>query len=222
MARTQDREQARTLRKRGVSIKDIAQKISASKSSVSYWCRDIQLSPEQLKVLTLKSTHAGRAKCIELGEQKRAIRLTNIKKQQCAGAKTVATLSQRDLYMLGLGLYWGEGYKTSNDEFGFTNSDPRMIKTYLDWLSACFGIKSEKLVLRVSINSFHQSREKEVLSFWSKLTKIPLSQFTKTSFIKSKSKKVFSDNKSYFGTLRIKVRGGMNLKYQILGAIENI
>lgn len=222
MARIAEKEKAQSLRQNGKSIRDIAKIVGASKSSVSYWCRDITLSSEQIETLTQKSLHAGQANCIYLGEQKREKRLQTVQKQKTLGAKTTENLSSQELYFLGLGLYWGEGYKTSNDEFGFTNSDPRMISMYLRWLSQCLNIQNSDLILRVSINKLHQNREKAVIDFWSKVTDVPRSQFTKTSFLTSKSKKKYVNHDEHYGTLRIKVRRGMKLKYKILGAIEGL
>jgi len=222
MARIADKERAQKLRVRGRSIRDIAKIVTASKSSVSYWCRNIVLSEKQLKALMDKSAHFGRANCIRLGEEKRKKRIQTIKKQKGLGAKTTKKLSMRELYILGLGLYWGEGYKTSNDEFGFTNSDPHMISIYLQWLSKCLGVKLKDLILRVSINNVHAYREKEVIDYWRKITNISKSQFTKTSFLTSKSNKIYENHKDHHGTLRIKVRRGMKLKYKTLGAIEKI
>jgi len=43
------------------------------------------------------------------------------------GKDDLGSLSDRDIYCIGLGLYWGEGYKQGSQEFGFTNNDPQMI-----------------------------------------------------------------------------------------------
>ena len=51
MAKSKQMLQARQLRKEGESIKVIAKKLSVSVSSVSVWCRDIELSKEQIESL---------------------------------------------------------------------------------------------------------------------------------------------------------------------------
>jgi hypothetical protein len=220
MARIATKEKAQKLRKDGESIRTIASLVDASKSSVSYWCRDIVLSKKQIEFLQAKSKHSGRAQCIALGEEKRKRRIETVKSEKRMGAESVKKLSTREHYLLGLGLYWGEGYKTSNDEFGFTNSDPHMIVIYINWLVKHFSIKPLDLILRVGINTTHKNREEEIISYWSKLTGVSSSQFTKTSFLKSESKKEYTNHSEHYGTLRIKVRRGMKLKYRVLGALE--
>jgi hypothetical protein len=138
------------------------------------------------------------------------------------GGQMVGRMSERDVLMVGLGLYWGEGYKKGNQEFGFTNSDPAMIKFYIRWLQTCFGISKSDLILRISINVMHRQRVKEVESYWIRETTIPFTQFTKTSIIKSVVKKVYKNHGEHFGTLRIKVRCGTKLRRVVLGAIQGL
>lgn len=48
IVKTKQRELARTLRREeGASINEIARRVGVSKSSVSYWVRDIELTAEQ-------------------------------------------------------------------------------------------------------------------------------------------------------------------------------
>jgi len=43
-----DKKEARRLRKEGLSYREIQKQIDVAKSTLSRWCRDIILSPEQL------------------------------------------------------------------------------------------------------------------------------------------------------------------------------
>jgi transposase-like protein len=70
MAKILEREKARVYRHKGKSIAEIAKSLDVSKSTVSYWCRDIVLSSQQIKQLQLKSRHAGTKQFIRLGEQR--------------------------------------------------------------------------------------------------------------------------------------------------------
>jgi transcriptional regulator with XRE-family HTH domain len=51
MAKFQLKIQAREIRKKGISIVQIAKQLGVTKGSVSLWCRDIVLSPEQQMIL---------------------------------------------------------------------------------------------------------------------------------------------------------------------------
>ncbi|MBI2618016.1 helix-turn-helix domain-containing protein [Candidatus Kaiserbacteria bacterium] len=220
MAKIKERAEARLLRQRGMSITDIAKKLNLSKSTVSYWCRNIVLSSEQKRRLQEKAKHAGIRQFIILGEQKRQNRLTRDHAERKRGIQDVRAVSDRDLFFLGLGLYWGEGYKHGNSELGFTNSDTTMIVVFLKWLKRTYAIKRKDLILRVSINEMHKKRIKKVLTYWSSITHVPLSQFTKPTFIHTASKKHYANYDEYYGILRVKVRKGSPLKQRILGSLE--
>ena len=222
MAKTLERDKAQSMRRNGISITKIANAIDVSKSTVSYWCRDIVLNKQQLARLLSISKHAGQASLIRIAETRRTERIKATKNASQKGAKDVGNLTQRDIFMIGLALYWGEGYKSGNEECGFTNSDPNIIRVYIHWLMSIYKIKRDDLILRVSINKIHQHRKQSVLAFWSRTTNIPLSQFTATSFIQSRVEKHYTNTKLHYGTLRIKVRRGSMLRRRILGSLAYI
>jgi len=220
MADVEAKETVQALRKEGMSIADIAQCVGKSKSTVSYWCRNIVLTSEQIKALQIKSKAAGARQFILLGEEKRKARLQRELASRERGLQDVGNLSKRDLFLLGLGLYWGEGYKHGNGELGFTNSDPQMILVFIKWLKEVYSVGKQDLILRVSINQVHREREREVIRYWKKLLSVSSSQFTKTSFVKTEVKKRYANHDNYYGILRVKVKRGSMLKQRILGSLE--
>ena len=222
MAKIKEMEKALKLRTEGFSIGEIAKSLNVSKSTVSGWCRDIQLSEAAIQKIAKKSKLKSTEALLKYSEGRRRERKRSIEKDSAVGKRMLGNLSNRDIFCIGLGLYWGEGYKRGSQEFGFTNSDPRMITFYIKWLDVVFGVKKEDLVLRVSINQTHVHRIQKVEVFWSKLTGVEIEQFTKSSLIKSDSKKVYTNQKDHMGTLRVKVRKGTSMRRQVIGAIAEI
>lgn len=222
MAKIKEKEQAILLRKKGMSIGEIAQALFVSKSTVSGWCRDISLSDEAISRIAKKGKQKSVEGLMRYSESVRQKRIKNTQVSMFVGAKRLGELSDRDIYCIGLGLYWGEGYKTGSQEFGFTNSDPQMVTFYIRWLKVVFNIKKEDLILRVSINQLHEHRIEEVEKFWSGHIDVPRCQFTKSSFVKTASKKVYKNQSSHMGTLRIKARRGTSMRREVLGAIKSI
>lgn len=211
--------QAITLRKAGKSVDFIAKRLRISKSTASLWVAPVSLSKEQKEKLRASSKNAGKAAFKRAAQKRHEQHKQNIREARTQGKKDVPPLSTQDMHLVGLGLYWGEGYKKGSEELGFTNSDPRMIAFFLQWMYSFFSVKSTDIILRVSINAVHTRREKEVLAFWSKTTGIPLSQFTKTSFIKTIQQKKYLNKDIHYGTLRVKVRRGSTLRARILASI---
>lgn len=222
MANIPSRERARKMRSRGEGIGAIAQQLRASKSTVSYWCRDIPLSREQQQALAKRQRIAGAVGRLHAAEKKRAIRIAAIEHMGQLGAKDVGHLTARDVRMIGLGLYWGEGFKSGNDECGVTNSDPEIILTFIRWIRDAYGVSSSDLILRVSVNVSHRTRIHDIERYWSHKIGVPRSQFTKPSLIKTASRKVYSDTEKHLGTLRVKIRRGTALRRRILGSIDKI
>lgn len=171
----EERHQAVALRRRGNSLKGIAEKLHVAKSSVSLWVRDIELSPQAKKRLLTK---------IKIGqfisaERKRA-HTKEIEMQYVTEARVaLKNLSfTKDLNALLCALfYWCEGTKNAQSGVCFVNSDPHVIRTFLYLLRNSFSIDESKFRPGIHIHEYHNSAKQ--LDFWSKVTDIDKRQFIK-------------------------------------------
>lgn len=214
--------QAISLRKKGVSVNTIARELHISKSTVSTWVRDVHLSVEQKNILENTRKNAGQTAFRKAAKAKHVKHSALTLLAEKKGAKDTSRLSKRDVFMIGLGLYWGEGYKKGSAELGFTNSDPKIIRFFIRWVYESFGIEKDRLILRITVNQTHTAREKEIMSFWEKVVGVSNLQFTKTSFAKTKQKRFYENHAIHYGTLRVKVRKGSILRSRILSALKTI
>ncbi|MFA6536178.1 MAG: hypothetical protein WC250_03955 [Candidatus Paceibacterota bacterium] len=220
MAQIKKKEEARSLRKAGKTITEISLLLSANKTTVSYWCRDITLTQKQKTEIKNRLKISGLRGLSAHTERLRRNRLQKIASLTKTGFNKIGQITKRDLNMIGLALYWAEGYKKGNEEFGITNSDPDIIKIILVWLQTTHSIDKHRLILRISINRVHEKRLEQITSKWSRILGIPETQFTKPSLIKTPIKKVYGNNENYLGTLRVKVRLGTDLRREVLGSIS--
>jgi hypothetical protein len=221
MAKFLLRLKARKLRKRGISVKAIAKFLSVSKGTVSLWVRDMVLTVEQLEQLrqnSIKGSELGRLKN-SLAQKKKRLDLleTSIKD----GKSVIGVLTDRELLLTGIALYWGEGSKKKRS-VELVNSDPGIMNLFIYWLQKCFQVKREDLICSVGINALHRVREQEVKEFWIRVTKLPLIQFRKTSFKKVKNVKVYDNFHDHYGTLRISLSKPSAVYYKIIGLIEGL
>lgn len=219
MAKTKEKNKALELRNKGESIKDIAKNLGIAKSTVSLWCRDIVLTPKQTKRLyrkMVKGGYKGRMKGARVQYERR---LKKIKDYQKKGIEEIGKLSNRDLLIAGLALYWGEGSKKTRC-VSFCNSDPETIKFIIKFLKKVFKIKKNRLTAYIGINIIHKNRIEEVEDYWSRVTGISRNQFTKTTLIKARNKKNYSNFQTHYGTIIIKVRKSGDLYYRIMGLIK--
>lgn len=221
MAKSKLKLEAFVLRKKGKSIREIVSLLGMPLSTVSYWCRDIKLSLEQRKLLVKHQkdrAYAGRLKSAEILKSKR-VKIT--KKLKEAGIEEIGKLTKKEIFLAGIGLYWGEGYR-SQERVGFTSRDWKIIKFIIGWFERFFDAKRSDFILRISVNKEHRDRIKKIEKYWSQMTGIPLSQFTKPSFIKASRKKVYFSRENYYGTLRIVLRKSCLKHRKLMGWIEGL
>lgn len=175
------RERARQLRQAGQTYSEIIAELGGDipKNTISSWVRDIKLTAEQRTRIKQKEREAGargRQKAAEWHREQKRARLQ-------AAEDWAAPIAQRasensDVLMLMAAALWlGEGEKR-DDVLAIANSDPRIIKGWLELLRRTFKIDDEKLACQIHISQ--GMPEPELKEFWSGVTGIPLDRFHKT------------------------------------------
>lgn len=221
MAKFKEKIKAQKLRKhRGYSIKDIAKKLNVSKGSVSIWCRNIKLTKNQIACLDKKQKKGGYKGRLKGARTQRKKYLEKVKNLNNQGLKQVGKLNKRDLFIAGIGLYWGEGSKTEN-RVGFHNSDPQIIRCAMRWFREILLITEERFTIYFIVNEIHKNRLDKITKYWSKITKIPIEQFRKPVLARVKNKKVYNNFHKHFGTLTIRINKSSSLFYRIQGYIKS-
>jgi len=220
MAKFDKKMEALEMRRKGTSIKMIAEKVGVSKGTASVWCRDIVLTKEQEKKLKegmLAAGHKGRMLGAEMNKRKKADAIAFYRE---SGKNDIVSLSERELFLTGVSLYWAEGVKAAQTRLAFVNSDPKLIRFMYQWFRVCLHVESSEFAPRIFVNEMHKKREKVLVEFWSSLLQLPKEQFGNVVFLKMKQKKVYENYDSYFGVLSLGVAKSTHLKYKILGLIE--
>lgn len=189
------KESAQKLRKKGFSLKEISEKLKISKSTASTWLAHIKLGTKAQRRL-IQRRIIGQYKSQQIKRRKRK------KLQSQYRRKTLKELSvikfSREFYKLTSALlFWCEGAKNQSC-VEFINSDPLMIETFLRLLRFAFELDERKFRILMHLHEYHQEEKQK--EFWSKITKIPENQFTKT-YWKPHTKKRKREN--YPGCIRI-------------------
>ncbi len=206
------KELVRNLRGQGLSYKEIRQRIpfTIAKSTISDWCKDIELTDKQKARLSAKYDilHRG-AKANQI---KRAEEIKQIRR---LAEVEISPMNRNEFKLAGLMLYWAEGAKSRYIDI--TNSDPLLIKFMITWLRNICRVPEERF--RVSLHLHSGQNEKQIKKYWSKITNIPICQFNK-SYIK-KEGSGYRKNILYNGTIKIRVCDS-NLLHRVLGWIEGV
>ncbi len=215
----EEKEVAKSLRKKGYSYNQIKIATGLSKDTISRCCRDIILTVDQIKQLDLnrqKGQTLGSLKGAKSNQYKR-IQSENILLKE--GINQVGDLTKRDRFIAGITFYQGEGSKT-NHAVEFTNSDPETIKFMVNWFEVFCGINKEDL--KFSLWLHDDLSEINAKKYWEKYLGISELQFGQTYFAKNKpnSPKV-RKNIHKFGIIKVRYYDSAKLRL-ILGWIKGV
>ncbi|SNX61769.1 hypothetical protein SAMN06272735_3516 [Streptomyces sp. TLI_55] len=208
------RARARELRLQGWTYDQIQVELGCSKSSISLWVRDLP-KPERRKRTREE------ASAIAKRGWEATLRLREEERQATkrTAAQQIGQMTDRELFMVGVGLYWAEGTKSKpyrrQERVTFVNSDPDMITLFLAWLNL-LDVEPGRLKFAVHI---HQTADVAwAEQFWADHVGIERSALLKTTLKKhnpSTNRKNVDEN--YLGCLRVDVRGGADLYRRIEG-----
>src|SRR4051812_19693196 len=115
------REEATKLRDMGYSYNMIKEELGVPVSTMSYWFADRPFTPSEDMLKRFKTG------LVRYGIRKHNERVLQTAETIASAKKEIGDLSKRDLWMLGLGLYIGEGSK-SIESVRIVNSDPAVIR----------------------------------------------------------------------------------------------
>ena len=182
-----ERERAQNLRRKGYSVRSIAELVGCSRSSVSIWVREIPLTAQQIERLRHKQDQ-GRAKAANHRNSPKSVWAERRQRVIGTAQKQIPQkLNLKELRLVGTALYWAEGYKAGRNLFVFANCDPKMIKLMMKFLAVICKIPKEKL--RGRVNIFPSLNRLEAERYWSKVSGIPLRQFHKPLLSVSRASK---------------------------------
>ncbi|MDD5068052.1 MAG: hypothetical protein PHS53_01475 [Candidatus Pacebacteria bacterium] len=181
-----DKEKVFALRAKGKSYNEIRSLIRVPKSTLSEWFRDQKWSN---KIAFRLASNAQGKSTIRIKELNK-IRGENLEKlykeAENEATEEFEKLKYHPLFLAGMMIYWGEGNKRSNNRCSIANSDPLMIKVFLDFLKKICGFSSPKI--RAWILLYPELKEKECKTFWISNTGLKQEDFTKSIVIKGKHK----------------------------------
>ncbi len=189
------KENALRLRKQGWSYNVITERLRVNKSTLSGWLKDAPYLPN---TTVLRRIKAGPRKS---GEKRRAKRIAEVLEANILASNDIGKLSSRDLLILGIGLYIGEGVKCT-EQTRFVNSNPDVIRAAMRWFREVCLVPNDNF--RVTLHIYPDTLESKAKTYWSKMTGIPTHQFCKTFVDLRKTKKI-NKGKLPFGTAHITI-----------------
>lgn len=214
------------MRKRGFSYSEIKNSIHVPKSTIAFWLKDIKLTPSQFERLKNKQLETIRA-----NSEKRKLKTKElIERIKESSAKDIDKISKRELWLMGIILYWRERLLLNNENdlrkgISFMSSDPYLIKLFLKWLEEVGNISREEIMFDIFIKKNRKEYIDEVVGYWSEVAGYSKECFPHIYYQKSKTKinkKQITFLGSKMGLLRVRVKASSGLVRQIAGWIKGI
>ena len=207
-------------RQNGATNQEILQQLGMAKSTLWRWLKSEGFVETQPQKLTALKRMAQQKAVVAV----RAGRLRRTRAAMEQGQREIGGLSQRDLWVLGVALYWAEGTKQKPHNIAqrvvLTNSDPEMVKLFVQWLRDICGIPREQLNFELCI---HKSGNIVAAQhFWASALQVPAEQFR----IRLKQHTVAPHRRNtadgYVGLVRVTVRRSVVLNRRIAGWIQGL
>ena len=136
-------------------------RLGVSPSSVHAWTSDIQLTREQRDAIrrsqAVRQAQAAGNRAMRSQARRRRLRA------QDHGRRLARR--QIPLHLTGCMLYWAEGSKRRND-VEFTNSDPDMTRTFVDFLRRCYGVAPDDVRLTLNVHLDNGLALSEIEGWW--------------------------------------------------------
>jgi len=221
ITKSSEKQKAVQLRKQGKSYSEIMEMVPIAKSTLSEWLRDVGLAKAQKQRLTEKKLAS--AKRGGLARKMQRVEGSNAIFSQAR--LDVGSLTKRDIFLIGVALYWAEGSKQKEHNVSnplvFGNSDPNMIKFFLNWLAE-LGVPKSEFIYELYIHKTGNIGKS--VEFWADVVNQPISVFDQRVYFKQGNPKTIRKNsgESYNGLLRVKVKKSTNLNRKVSGWIQGI
>lgn len=214
--KTVEREEARRLRREeGRSVKEITRLVSVSRSSVSRWVRDIELTESQKQAL--RDRNPAFNAWLNGSAQRSAYFRDARLRYQMHGRE----LARRGgaFHAAGCMLYWAEGDKNVNT-VGLSNFDSEVLRYFVNFLRTYFEVPDEKVVIRCNLFADHVERQWQVEDFWLDALGLPDESLRKSIInVHSKYSKRKRTNMLPYGTCKLVV-SDVRIVQSIYGSIQ--
>ncbi len=216
-----EKEKAIALRKDGKTYSEILKVVPVAKSTISLWFKDVGLSIPEKQKITAARLAAGKRGGV--AKRKQRVEKSNFLVRNAKDE--IGEISDRELFLIGIALYWAEGSKqkehNTSQQLSFGNSDPSMIKCFLCWLLK-LGIPKEDIVFQLYIHT--SGNVGKAVRFWSEVVDIPPQIIQERVYFKRGNPKTSRKNvgEGYNGLLRLSVKRSTDLNRKVFGWTRGI
>ncbi|MFH2019273.1 MAG: helix-turn-helix domain-containing protein [bacterium] len=200
------------LRKKGWSYSAIKKELGIAKSTASSWLNKYPLSHDQLDKLLFHNERRIEKFRATMAKKKQLLFDEAVRNQEMM----IGDLTLKELYLIGLALYWAEGGKTIYSELSISNTDPRMIRFCLEWLRRAIHYPNENI--RIKLHLYRDMDIETEIQYWMRITGLGKKHFSKP-YIKPTTLKGLTHKTRGHGTCNI-VAGGLKFSRPVFAGMD--
>ena len=213
------------LRKKGLSYTDIQKQLFVPRSTLSHWLKDVELTDAQKEKLNDRRTETLRKN----SARRKTWTQEEIERIKNASAKDIKDITKRELWLMGIILYWRERFSSQNSSdlrngVRLTTSDPFIARLFIRWLRDIGNIQDKEIDFDFFISEDQKESLNKIINYWAAATDFSKKHFNRyyVQKISKSHSKLKSRKRSHFGFLRIRVKASSQLARQISGWIKGM
>jgi len=161
----------------GLSYREIQKKVPVSKSTLSYWLREIPLSQERISELQQQGRRRADVKIEKFRKAMEVKRREKEGKVYRKYIKKFADLPDDTFFVAGLMLYLAEGDKKNRNRVSLANTDSAVINFFIKWITTFFEASKEDI--RIQLHLYESMDIDKERSFWKNKLGVSDRQFYK-------------------------------------------
>lgn len=179
-----DKEFAFLLRKQGKSYKEIKNELGMSMSTLSNWFQNVDFSEDIKLAVTARALLKSTARLVVLNQARGDLLRAHYIQAEIEATQELNDNIRNPLFISAVAAYWGEGDKSGGSLVRLANTDPQMIKLFINFLLSICAVPKNKL--RLALYIYEDLDDIVCREYWSKNT--GLDHFHKTMVLPSRHK----------------------------------
>jgi len=200
-----------------LSYSEIKKRLGISKSTLSYWMKNLPLSElriRDLQKIGWQKSEASRERYRNTMRAKREAKDNEVYKKYF---DRFNNLTKDTVFVAGLMIYLGEGGKKVSSRIALANTDPNIIRFFIKWGIEFLGIKKEDY--RVQLHLYEEMTLEKEMKLWQNILRLSKTQFYKPSIRKVRKSSFTYKDSIRHGTCSLYVFG-TDKKRELLMAIK--
>jgi len=200
-----------------LSYSEIKKVLGVPKSTLSEWLKEFPLRKEKIVELQRDNLKRNEAKIENFRNAMRSKRDKEDSKTYKKYQNKFSKISEKELFAVGLALYLSEGSKKDYYSIALANTDPNLIRFFINWLEKFFDISKERI--KISLHLYENMDIDKEKGFWKDKLNIKDFQIYKPWVSKLKEGSFTYRESFRHGTCTVRVHGGEK-KRELMMAIR--